>query len=77
MKTHPFELLGKIDQGSCRLSCAEEDKDFQEEKTIKIPMQFKGAISIWGLENRALLKGAGKGSFWRLDLETEDWKKVY
>ena len=53
------------------------DNNFQELKTIKIPMQFKGAITVRGLENVAILKGSGKGRFWRVDLETEEWKKVY
>jgi hypothetical protein len=53
------------------------DKNFGGERTFKTPMQFKGAVRIWGLENCALLKESGKGAFWRVDLETEDWKKVY
>ena len=52
------------------------DNNFQELKTIKIPMQFKGAITVRGLENVAILKGSGKGRFWRVDLETEEWKKI-
>jgi len=53
------------------------DKNFQEEKKIKIPVKFKDGNLVWGLENRALLKGFGRGPFWRVDLETEEWKKVY
>jgi Tol biopolymer transport system component len=53
------------------------DKNFQEEKTIKIPMQFKGVITVRGLDNVAILRGTGKGHFWRVNLETEEWKKVY
>jgi len=53
------------------------NQDFQEEKKIMIPIQFKGAILIWGLENCALLKSTGRGATWRVNLETEDWKKVY
>ena len=53
------------------------DNKFQELKTIKIPMQFKGDITVRGLENVAILKGSGKGRFWSVDLETEEWKKVY
>ena len=69
-----FILLAPID-GEYHLIVM--DKDFQEEKTIKIPIQFKGAILIWGLENCALLKSTGRGATWRVNLETEDWKKVY
>lgn len=69
-----FILLAPID-GENRLVIM--DEEFREEKTIKIPMQLKGHISIWGLENRALLKGSGRGAIWRVDLETEEWKKVY
>lgn len=53
------------------------DDRFEELKKIKIPFPFKGALLVWGLENRALLKGTGKSALWCVDLETEDWKKVY
>jgi tricorn protease-like protein len=53
------------------------DEDFEEIKNIKIPVQFEGSLLVWGLENQALLKGTGKGALWRVDLETEDWKRVY
>ena len=69
-----FILLAPID-GENQLVIM--DNNFQEEKTIKIPMQFKGAITVRGLENGAILKGTGKGNFWHVDLETEEWKKVY
>jgi hypothetical protein len=54
-----------------------KNKNFEEEKTIQIPEEIKGAYRIWGLENGALLKGTGKTGFWRVDLESEAWKKVY
>ncbi len=69
-----FILLAPID-GENQLVIM--DKNFQEEKTIKIPMQFKGAITVRGLENGAILKVTGKGNFWRVNLETEEWKKVF
>lgn len=69
-----FILLAPID-GENHLVVM--DNNFEELKKIKIPIQFKGSILIWGLENQALLKGTGKGSLWRVDLRTEDWKKVY
>jgi len=69
-----FVLLAPIDGENHLIVMGE---NFQEEKKIKIPVQFRGAIFAWGLENRVLLKGTGKGSLWRVDLETEEWKKVY
>ncbi len=69
-----FILLAPID-GENHLVVM--DEIFEEVKTIKIPVHLKGAILIWGLENQALLKVTGKGALWSVDLETEDWKKVY
>ena len=69
-----FILLAPVD-GENQLVIM--DNNFQELKAIKIPMQFKGAISVWGLEKQAILKGTMKGALWRVDLETEEWKKVY
>jgi Tol biopolymer transport system component len=69
-----FILLAPID-GENQLVIM--DNNFQEEKTIKIPVQFKGGISVWGLQKQAILKGTMRGALWRVDLETEDWKKVY
>ena len=51
-------------------------EDFKEEKRIKIPYPVEGPIFAWGLDNKVLLKFR-KGPLWRLDLETEKWKKVY
>jgi hypothetical protein len=53
------------------------DENFEEIKKIKIPVRFESALLVWGLENQALLKGTGKGALWRVDLDTEDWKKVH
>ena len=69
-----FILLAPID-GENRLVIM--DEDFQEEKTINVPMQFKDAIRVWGLENIAILKGTWRGAIWQVNLETEKWKKVY
>jgi len=74
MDGQKFILLAPVD-GENQLVIL--DKKFQEEKTIKIPMQFKGAITVRVLENGAILKGTVKGHFWYVDLETEEWKKVY
>ena len=69
-----FVLLAPID-GENHLVIM--DKEFKKEKTIKIPIRFKGSILVWGLKNQALLKGTGRSTLWRVDLESEDWKKVY
>lgn len=69
-----FILLAPID-GENQLVVM--DDNFREIRTIEIPMQFKGAITVRGLENVAILKGTGKGYFWSVDLESGEWKKVY
>lgn len=51
-------------------------EDFKEEKRIKIPYPVEGPVFAWGLNNRVLLKFR-MGALFRLDLETEKWKKVY
>lgn len=52
-------------------------EDFKEEKSIKIPPRILDPQYIWGLENAVLIKGPRKGRLWRVDLESEKWKKVY
>jgi Tol biopolymer transport system component len=69
-----FILLAPVD-GENQLVIL--DKNFQEIKSVKIPIQFKGAITVRVLENGAILKGTVKGHFWYVDLETEEWEKVY
>jgi hypothetical protein len=51
-------------------------EDFSEEKKIKIPYAVQGNIYLWGLDNKVLMKFQ-KGPLFRLDLQTEKWKKVY
>lgn len=52
-------------------------KDLNEEKRIKTPNMNKNQqpIYIWGLDNKVLVKFQ-RGHLWRVDLETEDWKKI-
>jgi hypothetical protein len=69
-----FLLLSPID-GEYHLIIM--NKNFQEEKKIKLPISFKGGMYIWGLEDQALLKSTDKGALWCVNLETEEWKKVY
>jgi WD40 repeat protein len=53
-------------------------EEWKEKKLIQIPVPFReGAIFLWGLEDKVLLKGIGKGPLWRIDLDTEEWKEVF
>jgi hypothetical protein len=69
-----FLILDSIEEESLLIVMNE---DFEKEKTIKIPKEVPYAYHIWGLENCALLQTTGKGVIWRVDLETEDWKRIY
>jgi ABC-type transport system involved in multi-copper enzyme maturation permease subunit len=56
-------------------------KDYAVEKRIKIPDRIlkelsRYRIGIIGLDNKALIPTETSG-VWRLDLKTEEWKKVY
>jgi len=51
-------------------------ENFKEEKRIKIPYPVEGPLFVWGLNNKVLTKFRRSPVF-RLDLETEEWKKVY
>jgi hypothetical protein len=51
--------------------------NFQEEKKIRVPVPIKRGMYVWGLEGQSLLKSTDKGALWRVDLDTEEWKKVY
>lgn len=49
---------------------------FSEEKDVKIPYPGEGRVHVWGLKNKVLVKFQ-RGPLWRVDLETEKWKKIY
>jgi hypothetical protein len=49
---------------------------FSEEKDVKIPFLAEGRVHVWGLKNKVLVKFQ-RGPLWRVDLETEKWKKIY
>ena len=51
-------------------------ENFKEEKRIKIPYPVEGHVHLWGLNNKVLMNFNSRSLF-RLDLETEKWKKVY
>jgi tricorn protease-like protein len=71
-----FLLLAPID-GEYHLIVM--NNNFQEEKKIRVPVPFTEGETyyIWGLEDQALLKSTDKSALWRVNLETEEWKKVY
>lgn len=54
-------------------------RDFREEKKAKIPkglLRTQWGFNIWGLDDKVLLAAEDTG-VWRLDLKTDEWKKVY
>ena len=54
-------------------------RDFREEKRVSIPKGLLGdstGLGLWGLDDKVLLAGGNSG-VWRLDLKTDEWKKVY
>lgn len=66
-------LMVPID-GEYHLSVLSEN--FKEEKRVKIPYPVEGPVYVWGLNNKVLMKFRMSPVF-RLNLETEKWKKVY
>jgi Tol biopolymer transport system component len=66
-------LIVPVD-GEYHLSVLSEE--LKEVKRIKTPYQIEDPIFVWGLNNTVLLKFQ-MGPLFRLDLETEKWKKVY
>jgi ABC-type transport system involved in multi-copper enzyme maturation permease subunit len=52
--------------------------DYTIKKEIPLPDSFQTPRSLWGLKDRALISGGiNGGPLWRVDLTTEEWKKVY
>jgi ABC-type transport system involved in multi-copper enzyme maturation permease subunit len=58
-----------------RLRIIGEHED--EEKQIILAQDIENHWTIWGLDNAVLVQRSRRGGFWRLDLETEEWKKVF
>ncbi len=53
-------------------------EDFNEEKQLKIPFHLEyGKPYIWGLNNIVLVKNSEKNELWRINLDTEKWRKIY
>lgn len=66
--------LVTLDYGEHYLSILGEN--FKEEKRVKTPFSIEGPVYVWGMDNKVLVKFQ-KGPLLRLDLEKEEWKKVY
>ena len=67
--------LGSVTSGKGYLKVL--DKDLNEEKRIDIPFPAKYPLDVWGLNNIALIIDYDKGELWRVNLETEEWRKIY
>lgn len=53
------------------------DDDLNELNKIQLPDHLQRHWNIWGLNNAVLVQRSRRGGFWRLDLSTEEWKKVF
>ena len=51
-------------------------RDLKEEKRIEIP-DPGGFLTLWGLDDIALLRKFHRRELWRVDLETEHWRRIY
>ena len=63
-----------LDQ-SPRLRILEED--LREIRSISLNDDTRNLWTLWGLDNAILVQRSRRGGFWRLDLKTEEWKKVF
>lgn len=53
------------------------DEHLEEERALVLSGEIQNHWTIWGLDNAVLVQRSRRGGFWRLDLETEEWKKVF
>jgi hypothetical protein len=53
------------------------NKNFSEEKRIKIPESIESPQYLWGLEDKVLIFDSERDRLWRVDLNTQNWKRVY
>ncbi len=51
-------------------------RNLKEEKRIEIP-DPGGFLTLWGLDDIALLRKFHRRELWRVDLETEHWRRIY
>jgi len=68
-------ILADLDQGKSRLRIL--DENLNELRSIGLPEEIENPREVWGLENAILVQRSWRGGFWRLDLATEKWKKVF
>jgi len=55
-------------------------EDFKEEKKVKMPEMIRPSpygLGIWALNNKIIVASGGEPGAWRLDLATDQWKKIY
>jgi len=53
-------------------------RQFKEEKSIKIPFRTKYGIRyILGINNTVLVENPDKDELWLVNLDTENWQKIY
>ena len=56
---------------------------FNEKKQLKIPFHLEDGkpwlwgLNLWGLNNIVLVHSSGKNELWRINLDTEEWRKIY
>jgi ABC-type transport system involved in multi-copper enzyme maturation permease subunit len=53
------------------------DENLREEISIPLNEQTRYLWTLWGLDNAVLVQRSRRGGFWRLNLETGEWKKVF
>lgn len=53
------------------------DQNLEEERVIALKEEIERHWTIWGLDNAVLVQRSRRGGFWRLDLKTGEWKKVF
>jgi hypothetical protein len=53
------------------------DESLEQEREIELAEEIENHWTIWGLDNAVLVQRSRRGEFWRLDLKTGEWKKVF
>ncbi len=53
------------------------NESLKEERQLIFTGEIKNNWTLWGLDNAVLVQRSRRGGFWRLDLATEKWKKVF
>lgn len=48
-----------------------------KERQVSLPEEVERHWQVWGLDDAVLVQRSRWGGFWRLDLKTETWKKVF